>query len=64
MNVWPKNDQIRKMITHPAGNISFREEGPIDWPDDSFTHRRIQDGDVTTEDTKPPAKKTPDIGKV
>lgn len=50
MKVWPKNDDVRRLITHPHGNIAFRAEGPSDWPDDSFTHRRIADGDVTTED--------------
>lgn len=66
MNVWPKNDEIRKFIVHPSSNISFPEHGPVDWPDDAFTHRRIADGDVLTEEpaSKVQAKKQPDIGKV
>lgn len=50
VKVWPTSDTIRKMIKHPAGNIAFHDEGPIDWPDDSFTHRRKMDGDITMED--------------
>lgn len=50
MKVWPKSDEIRKVLTHPQGNIGFREQGPADWPDDSYTHRRIMDGDITVED--------------
>jgi len=50
MIVWPKNDEMRKVLVHPSGNIAFREEGPADWPDDSFTHRRIEDGDVTIKE--------------
>ena len=50
MKVWPTSDLMRTQLKHPAGNIPFREEGPAEWPDDSFTHRRIMDGDVTTEE--------------
>lgn len=49
MKVWPKSDDIRKLITHPSG-IGFPDDGPAEWPDDSFTHRRISDGDVTNEE--------------
>lgn len=48
MQVWPKNDVIRKILRHPNG-VGFRDEGPADWPDESFTARRIADGDVLTE---------------
>jgi hypothetical protein len=49
MQVWPKNDIIRKVIFHPSG-VRFRADGPSDWPDDSYTARRIRDGDVTTSE--------------
>lgn len=60
MKVWPKDDTMRKALRHPSGNVGFNETGPIDWPDDTFTARRIADGDVTTEEPKaaPPSKKT------
>ena len=64
MNVWPKNDQMRAVLTHPSGNIAFHEVGPIDWPDDSFTHRRVADGDVLLEDPNSPKEFVPDKGKV
>ena len=74
MRVFAKNDDIKKFVTHPSGNIAFREDGSAEWPDDSFTHRRIMDGDVTTEQqhrtqaapaaAAMPAKKAPDVGKV
>ena len=53
MQVWPKNDDIRRVIYHPTG-VRFRAEGPADWPDDSYTARRIADGDVTTTDPGAP----------
>lgn len=52
MLVWPKNDEIRRVLKHPHNNTGFREKGPVDWPDDSYTHRRIMDRDVTAEEPK------------
>jgi len=52
MLVWPKTDEIRKVLKHPHNNTGFRETGPVDWPDDSYTHRRIMDGDITAEEPK------------
>ncbi len=49
MQVWPKNDTIRAILKHPHGQIAFPQEGPAEWPNDSYTARRIADGDVTTE---------------
>jgi len=65
MKVWPKNDDMRKVLRH--GVVGFPEEGPADWPDDTFTYRRIQDGDVTVEEPKKQEEKvkpTPNVGKV
>jgi len=50
MKVWPKNDEMRKLLKH--GIVGFPAEGAAEWPDDSFTHRRIMDGDVTAEEPK------------
>ena len=50
MKVWPKNDEMRKILKH--GAVGFPEEGPAEWPDDTFTHRRIMDGDVMEETKK------------
>jgi hypothetical protein len=48
VKVVPKNDDIRKLLKHPVAG-AMRAEGSSDWPDDSFTARRIADGDVTVE---------------
>jgi hypothetical protein len=48
MQVWPKNEEMRKILRHPNG-VGFHPEGSVEWPDDTFTYRRITDGDVTTE---------------
>lgn len=52
MKVWPKNEQMRKLLKHPNGT-GFRDAGSAEWPDDSFTARRIRDGDVTISDSSP-----------
>jgi hypothetical protein len=50
MKVWPKNDDMRKLLRHPTGGaFSVDSSIPAEWPDDSFTHRLIQDGDVVME---------------
>jgi len=51
MKVYPKSDDIRQRIAHPTAG-PFRESGPAEWPLDSWTARRIRDGDVTTEEQK------------
>jgi len=53
IKVVPKNDIIRKQIKHPTAG-PFRAVGSMDWPNDSFTARRIKDGDVTVVE-EPPA---------
>jgi hypothetical protein len=46
MKVMPKNDDVRRVLKHPVAR-GFRKEGPAEWPNDSFTARRIADGDIT-----------------
>lgn len=50
VKVWPKSDAIRKLLKHPSNNVGFPENGPLEWPEDAFTHRRLEDGDVTADD--------------
>jgi hypothetical protein len=57
VKVLPKNEEMRKLLKHPQGQIAFKETGSIDWPDDSFTARRVADGDVTIEEEKKPEDK-------
>jgi hypothetical protein len=49
VRVLPKNDQIRKYIKHPRTRVGFPAEGSAEWPNDTFTKRRVIDGDVTIE---------------
>lgn len=60
MKVIPKNDDLRKLLKHPSNNVPFPAEGPMEWPDDSFTHRRIADGDVTVVEEKKAETKVSD----
>lgn len=58
MKVWPRTEELRKVLRHPTtGKFRF-PEGPEDWPNDSFTFRLVRDGDLLTEDPagKPVAK--------
>jgi len=62
MKVRAKNDDIRKILRHPTGG-AFREDGSAEWPDDSFTHRRVADGDVTVEEQSAVKKEKERPGK-
>lgn len=52
IRVWPSTEDVRKYIRHPSGNIGFRAtlQESVEWPFDSFTKRRIQDGTVFDHD--------------
>lgn len=56
MKVRANNDDVKKLIRHPVGG-AFREDGTAEWPDDTYTFRRIADGDVTSEEQ--PAQANP-----
>jgi len=62
MKVTPKNDDVRKTLQHPTAG-GFRAEGPADWPEDTFTFRRIRDGDITAERSTPPDMKVKRFSK-
>jgi hypothetical protein len=59
MKVWPRDDDVKNVLYHPTGG-PFREDGTADWPDDTYTHRRILDGDVTTTDPGLAERTTPE----
>ena len=48
MKVYPKDDKIRGFLKHPSG-VGFKEYGPANWPKDSFTMRRLRDGDIVLD---------------
>jgi hypothetical protein len=50
VRVVPKNDELRKVLKHPTTGMAFRESGSVEWPHDTFTKRRIRDGDITIEE--------------
>jgi hypothetical protein len=50
IKVWAANEEMREVLRHPHG-IRFRDtldEG-VEWPNDSFTTRRIAEGSVRTD---------------
>jgi hypothetical protein len=59
IRVEPANDDMRRLLAHPRVG-HFRSEGSMEWPDDSFTHRRLRDGDIKhvegNKDKAPPPR--------
>jgi hypothetical protein len=45
LRVEPANDDVRKYLKHPRGR-AFPASGPVEWPHDRFTRRRIAEGSV------------------
>jgi hypothetical protein len=60
VRVEPANADMRRLLKHPRAG-GFRSEGSMEWPDDTFTGRRLRDGDIklvtaakpTTQPTHP-----------
>jgi hypothetical protein len=53
VRVVPANEDLRRNLKHPAGQIKFPETGSVEWPLDRFTRRRIAEGSVTEEKAQP-----------
>jgi hypothetical protein len=51
LRVEPASDDMRRLLMHPRAG-GFRSEGSIEWPDDTFTHRRLRDGSVKLAEQK------------
>jgi hypothetical protein len=49
VRVSPRDESIRKLLRHPLRGRGFPSTGSVEWPLDTFTRRRIRDGDVTIE---------------
>jgi hypothetical protein len=58
VRVTPVNDVMRNVLAHPQVG-HFPAEGSMEWPDDGFTLRRIQDGDITVEKSEAPPPEPP-----
>jgi hypothetical protein len=53
VRVVPTRSALRNILVHPNG-MKFRREGSVEWPLDTFTQRRLRDGDIRiVEDVKP-----------
>ena len=51
IRVFAANEALQEVLRHPTNNIRFRgalAQG-VEWPNDSFTQRRIKEGSVLTE---------------
>jgi hypothetical protein len=48
VRVVPRDDEMRELLKHPRAG-KFRSSGSLEWPNDTFTQRRIRDGSVTLE---------------
>jgi len=53
VRVLPANDQLRKLLKHPASGGFPPQGGSTEWPNDQFTKRRLRDGDITIEEVAP-----------
>ena len=49
LKVFAANDTMRDVLRHGGNGARFRDDGSADWPNDSFTARRIAEGSVRTD---------------
>jgi hypothetical protein len=55
VKVYATSDEMVKALKHPLTKQGFvSKEAAVNWPDDTFTRRRIRDGDVSTDAPAPP----------
>src|SRR5215469_13804751 len=54
----PGREHLRKILVHPNG-VRLRNEGSTEWPNDRFTQRRIDDGDIKIAEENAEAKSAP-----
>jgi hypothetical protein len=47
VRVNPRDEHLRKLLRHPLRGRGFPSTGSVEWPLDTFTRRRLRDGDVT-----------------
>jgi hypothetical protein len=44
-------EQMRRLLKHPTAG-GFRSEGSIEWPNDTFTKRRLREGSIKLAEEK------------
>ena len=51
IKVFAASEDMRAVLRHPGSGVRFRDtlDQPVEWPNDSFTARRIKEGSVRTE---------------
>lgn len=64
VQVWPASEALARVLKHPNGT-RFRSDisQPVDWPYDSFTYRRVRDGDVLLSGAASTQPAAPDTTK-
>jgi len=50
IRVEPRDDTMRRLLKHPRAG-GFRSEGSIEWPNDTFTRRRLREGSIKLAET-------------
>jgi hypothetical protein len=45
-------EDMRRLLKHPKAG-GFRSEGDIEWPNDTYTFRRLKEGSIKLADQKP-----------
>jgi hypothetical protein len=51
VRVEPSDDTMRRLLKHPTAG-GFRSSGDIEWPNDTFTKRRLKEGSVKLVEEK------------
>lgn len=51
IRVVPASDELRKVLRHPRG-ARFPSDGSAEWPNDTFTKRRLAEGAIKVESEK------------
>jgi hypothetical protein len=46
-------EAMRRLLKHPKAG-GFRSEGDIEWPNDTFTFRRLKEGSITLAEKSSP----------
>ena len=64
MKVWPLTE-AGENLRHPHSHLTFKPADggpvqPVEWPNDQFTFRRIQDGDITDKSPDEPKQDSPE----
>lgn len=53
MRVKAANDEMARILKHGVTGVGFVDiNTSADWPEDTFTQRRIRDGDIVIDETR------------